>query len=390
MTNSCNTLSSHADTTAEDVSVPDAGERAPRDDADVDVAVILGSKNLSRRANRKRNSENAIAWHILGRSQSSTSRMPRWSSPLLRSLVRTSPSLLRSKPPAEQCNVCDSAITLRCAALRGEGKLQNTGPTPHLHPQEILQGASAGCRDCSLIFSIFEHFLKDENELWRVRLRFAIHTCDEKLPELKVWMEATDPYEDSPPRYMLFEVFRSPASPSTESQWSNIVQREYRLRDNSSEQAFRQARSWLQKCLQTHEQCSNSSIAPLPKRILEITATGVNLREHLGEQATYACLSHCWGTQGPALQLTSHKVSEFKRGIARAHLPRTFRDAVDICENFDIKFLWIDALCILQDNLADWASTAQVMASIYENAYLTIAATGSNSTDGGCFSPTSR
>ncbi|KAH7086718.1 tol protein, partial [Paraphoma chrysanthemicola] len=112
----------------------------------------------------------------------------------------------------------------------------------------------------------------------------------------------------------------------------------------------------------------------------------VYLREYLGQEATYACLSHCWGKEGPALQLTSHKVGELKCGVARAHLPRTFQDAVDICGKLNIKFLWIDALCILQDNLDDWTSTAQVMASIYENAYLTIAATGSDSTNGGCFS----
>ena len=66
-----------------------------------------------------------------------------------------------------------------------------------------------------------------------------------------------------------------------------------------------------------------------------------------------------------------------------------------------MEYLWIDALCelhpsspatdcsndlgIVQDDLGDWNRIAATMANIYRHAYLTIAATGSNNSEEGCF-----
>jgi hypothetical protein len=50
-----------------------------------------------------------------------------------------------------------------------------------------------------------------------------------------------------------------------------------------------------------------------------------------------------------------------------------------------IRYLWIDALCIIQGDESDWRREAAQMASIYRNAYLTIAATASSDRDGGCY-----
>ncbi|KAF2823903.1 HET-domain-containing protein, partial [Ophiobolus disseminans] len=102
----------------------------------------------------------------------------------------------------------------------------------------------------------------------------------------------------------------------------------------------------------------------------------------------YACLSHCWGPQGSPLQLNRGTVQTLRAGIARERLPKTFRDATDICCKLGISYLWIDALCILQDDLEDWKDAAATMADIYEHAFITIGATWSNDSNGGCFSRT--
>ncbi|KAH7087535.1 heterokaryon incompatibility protein-domain-containing protein, partial [Paraphoma chrysanthemicola] len=102
-------------------------------------------------------------------------------------------------------------------------------------------------------------------------------------------------------------------------------------------------------------------------------------------EGTYACLSHCWGSQGPALQLTQESMNLFMTGVARCQLPNTFRDAVEICSNLNISYLWIDALCIIQNDEGDWRDAVSAMASIYESAYITIAATASDGSEGGCF-----
>jgi hypothetical protein len=72
-------------------------------------------------------------------------------------------------------------------------------------------------------------------------------------------------------------------------------------------------------------------------------------------------------------------------GILISELPKTFRDAIDITRSLELRYLWIDSLCILQDSESDWATHVEVMASIYENAHITLAAGASDSDEGGFF-----
>lgn len=67
-------------------------------------------------------------------------------------------------------------------------------------------------------------------------------------------------------------------------------------------------------------------------------------------------------------------IGQRKKGIAFLDLSKTFRDAVQVCMEFGIEYLWIDSLCIIQDDRLDWQTQAPTMGSIYANSYLTIAA----------------
>jgi hypothetical protein len=64
-------------------------------------------------------------------------------------------------------------------------------------------------------------------------------------------------------------------------------------------------------------------------------------------------------------------------------LPLTLRDAVTITRKLGIQYLWIDALCIIQDDDQDWQQESGAMTQIYSNAYLTIAAGSATHCDGG-------
>jgi Heterokaryon incompatibility protein (HET) len=55
-------------------------------------------------------------------------------------------------------------------------------------------------------------------------------------------------------------------------------------------------------------------------------------------------------------------------------------------QRFHLEYLWIDSLCILQDDKIDWQRESANMARVYQNSYLTIAATRSADGMGGCFS----
>jgi hypothetical protein len=68
-------------------------------------------------------------------------------------------------------------------------------------------------------------------------------------------------------------------------------------------------------------------------------------------------------------------------------LPPAFRDAIDISRRLDVRYLWIDSLCIIQDDQLDWQTESARMSTIYQQALLTIFA-GLSGHGGGCFAKT--
>lgn len=64
-------------------------------------------------------------------------------------------------------------------------------------------------------------------------------------------------------------------------------------------------------------------------------------------------------------------------------LAKTIQDAITITRQFGIRYLWVDALCILQGKDAtarkDWQRECGKMADVYSGALLTIAAANAGS-----------
>jgi hypothetical protein len=83
---------------------------------------------------------------------------------------------------------------------------------------------------------------------------------------------------------------------------------------------------------------------------------------------------HCWGTVQP-VKLTARSEARLRAGIPDRELPASFKQAVAICRELDVRYLWIDSLCIRQDNLGDWNVQAALMGQVYASASCNIAAT---------------
>ena len=137
-----------------------------------------------------------------------------------------------------------------------------------------------------------------------------------------------------------------------------------------------------------HVKCRPSDQLVLPSRLINV-GTNNNSRVKLvdtgyGELQPYVALSYCWAT-GQTLTTTRENLATHKDEIPFERLPRTIKDAITITRDLGIQFLWVDALCIVQDSLdgEDWQRESAKMGSIYGNAYVTIAAEISeNCTDG--------
>ena len=129
--------------------------------------------------------------------------------------------------------------------------------------------------------------------------------------------------------------------------------------------------------------------AHLPKRVIDIGSldgtSAPRLYESQGEAGEYAALSYCWG-RTPAFTTTAATLASRLQGISWNELPKTLQDAIKLARCLGLQYIWIDSLCIVQDDGKDWEEQASQMASIYEAAYITIAATQSAATTQGFLS----
>ncbi|KAF2099649.1 HET-domain-containing protein [Rhizodiscina lignyota] len=85
------------------------------------------------------------------------------------------------------------------------------------------------------------------------------------------------------------------------------------------------------------------------------------------------------------IKTTTKTLDSFARNIPWDAMPKTFRDAVTLTRVLGINHIWIDSLCIVQDDDNDWAEQSAQMARIYGSSFLTISATASSNGDGGLF-----
>jgi hypothetical protein len=159
--------------------------------------------------------------------------------------------------------------------------------------------------------------------------------------------------------------------------------------NTGSDQAVAWARRELEVCLSQHNACAHTKCNRLPTRVLRIDGPkDVKLHVTATEVSPYLCLSHCWG-KVPIVTTTSLNLKEFQQNLPWEKLPKTFQDAISFTIRLGFRYLWIDSLCIIQDSAEDWRHEGSKMASIYQNATLTLAATSSCDSTGGCFVKTS-
>ncbi len=143
----------------------------------------------------------------------------------------------------------------------------------------------------------------------------------------------------------------------------------------------------------------------LPSRLVKISSRSVNgeaiinaclvetahalphSRSQPRPRPPYLALSHCWGDSRTILVLRRSNLEDFKRAIPLEALAKNFQDAIRITASLGVEYLWIDSLCIIQGDTADWETEAAQMGNVYESALCTISATAARDAKGGCSFP---
>jgi hypothetical protein len=157
------------------------------------------------------------------------------------------------------------------------------------------------------------------------------------------------------------------------------------LASSGDEAMFDTINKWVEECEEDHNNCSYS-MTPMPTRVIDVGEDEEMpfLLETAGKTSQYATLSYCWG-KTPQLKTTKARLEEFKEALPMDELSLVVTDAIAICRKIYIPYLWVDALCIVQDDEEDWAIEASRMCDVYSSSFLTIAVAGTPDNSLGIF-----
>ncbi|KAK0648111.1 heterokaryon incompatibility protein-domain-containing protein [Cercophora newfieldiana] len=156
-------------------------------------------------------------------------------------------------------------------------------------------------------------------------------------------------------------------------------------------------RIWLETCRADHGECRSvrhTSFSPTrlvdtnafdgsnDVRVVELHKDAAASRDDAVE---WLALSHCWGppSQGPTKTTTANLAQRLCR-IPFSSLSQTFQDAVKTTKDLGYRYIWIDSLCIIQDDHHDWKREAKTMRDIYAGSICTLCALSSENSSHGC------
>lgn len=160
-------------------------------------------------------------------------------------------------------------------------------------------------------------------------------------------------------------------------------------------------REWLRVCDEDrkHWMCRPFNKTPplLPTRVLvledndDVECNQLRLVDTRGERGDYVALSYCWGKltddERERWTTTRKTYDARQKGIPVDSLPWTYRDAIKVTRELGKRYLWIDALCIIQGKDGDWLSESKNMQAVFRNAYCTIAASSASTSNQGFLKP---
>ncbi|KAI4224292.1 MAG: hypothetical protein L6R40_008457 [Gallowayella cf. fulva] len=195
-----------------------------------------------------------------------------------------------------------------------------------------------------------------------------------------------------------FEFFNVSDEPSDNPRpWQTITTQPVQPHANSPD-TFKVLQDWLRKCKSSHSYCKKGSFPDfdLPRRLIHVGPSSGSQSPHLHvrdreEIVQYAILSHCQGRSGPnssdSLKLYSHNLDSLQHSIDFDELAESFQDAIIITRSLGLHYLWIDALCIIQDSPQDRGKETSKRRQYYSGSELCIAATSSPHAQHGILHP---
>ncbi|KAF7557406.1 hypothetical protein G7Z17_g667 [Cylindrodendrum hubeiense] len=220
---------------------------------------------------------------------------------------------------------------------------------------------SAICAECQLLLQVIETFKPG----W-----IETHKDGQGLIQIEYRVEPM--YEEGDFSYNPFRGFGENVRHSR-SQSLKVVEESF------SKAAFDRAAKWLSHCLEHDEACDLPNEEEfMPRHLIDVGSWDGSKEPFLfkpSKLAPYACLSYCWGSDTDGiLQTTTANFASHCNLIPVSKMPLGIQDAITVCRGLKIPNLWVDSLCIAQDDSKAWLEDASQMDRIYTHSQLTIAA----------------
>ncbi|KAH7095139.1 heterokaryon incompatibility protein-domain-containing protein [Paraphoma chrysanthemicola] len=152
---------------------------------------------------------------------------------------------------------------------------------------------------------------------------------------------------------------------------------------------FDLAKEWLKDCDEGHAGCRAQRLHNAPTRLIDVGTLQqpvlrlVETQQDVTSSTRYIALSHPWGDTNAYEAFVTlrhdnsqagHDITRFKNSIPYNDMPKTFKHAVDCARNLNVRYLWIDSICIIQGKDGDFGDEAKRMEDVYSGAYCVIAA----------------
>lgn len=267
--------------------------------------------------------------------------------------------------------LCQSCERIFLDADLDDPKKESSGKH---HPtlQALQESASRGCRLCETIRGAravrdcSPTSLGEDESLWNVGSEGWISEVPAKPIRFLSFLFGHEP------RRMIIHS-TSPGYDVAQPIMSN---------GTGSETSLQAAKRWLSDCHVGHAQCNNRSSDPdfLPSRLIDIGLPGSSPRQparlctsaEIERGTRYFTISHRWSTDTEVSNLRQDSLAQFSKEIPASALTKHFVDAMDVVRFMGYRYIWIDALCIIQDCDEDWRRECSQMGKIYRNAFCNI------------------
>ncbi|KAI0103200.1 heterokaryon incompatibility protein-domain-containing protein [Nemania sp. FL0031] len=213
-------------------------------------------------------------------------------------------------------------------------------------------------------YGVLTHLLHDEEDI-RVELDATNHGTD----RIVLRTRASDVSDD----WRHFNIWSDGASEERIDDCRAFPALKFHpVEHTDSADGLEHLKEWMNVCSENHKCCPTEDPI-LPTRLLQVTEDKIRVVNTEGKRGRYTTLSHKWG-MNEEFRLTQFSMDFMTDTIPWDVIPKTYQESIEVTRRLGIEYIWIDSLCIIQDDTEDWRKEAGMMKSVYGNSYLNIAA----------------